>query len=320
MAHVTKVKIGDFLIDTDDTTVNFSSNNEKNNNFNNSVKAPDFILDIEPEQISLRDHVLEAIDHGNLTGLDDDDHTQYALVTGRNTSESTAHIGSTANPHSVTIDQLTPTTTKGDLLVENGTNVVRIPVGTDGQVLEARSTESSGVRWTDSSMNSIRKFAGLSNGSVINIGDGFVSLLPSTLIGSNIFAAGSWTAGDTYHFLLAGQCDFVKSTWLTIQVLTGTNVMATFQMDLETTDNPDVNWEVECDLQLRAVGTSVEMVINAEFSYNKKITKDWRGMRVATVYNTFDTTVSNTIDIQASLVNGSGSTLVTYLGVCHKTF
>jgi hypothetical protein len=46
-----------------------------------------------------------------------------------------AHIANTSNPHSVTIDQITPTTTKGDILVENGSNVISFPIGITGQVL-----------------------------------------------------------------------------------------------------------------------------------------------------------------------------------------
>ena len=44
-------------------------------------------------------------------------------------------------------DALSPTTTKGDLIVSNGTNNVRQGVGSDGQVLAANSAVSSGVEW-----------------------------------------------------------------------------------------------------------------------------------------------------------------------------
>lgn len=45
------------------------------------------------------------------------------------------------------MDALSPTTTKGDLLVDNGTNVIRVAVGTDGHVLKADSGAASGVAW-----------------------------------------------------------------------------------------------------------------------------------------------------------------------------
>lgn len=45
------------------------------------------------------------------------------------------------------MDALSPTSSKGDLLVDNGTSVVAVPVGTDGQVLQADSGAASGVSW-----------------------------------------------------------------------------------------------------------------------------------------------------------------------------
>jgi hypothetical protein len=46
-----------------------------------------------------------------------------------------------------TFDQLAPTTTKGDLIVRDATNNVRIPVGGNGTVLTADATVSDGVKW-----------------------------------------------------------------------------------------------------------------------------------------------------------------------------
>jgi hypothetical protein len=48
-------------------------------------------------------------------------------------------------------DQIAPLTTKGDLLVNDGTSNVRLPVGTDAYVLTADSTQSSGVKWAAAS-------------------------------------------------------------------------------------------------------------------------------------------------------------------------
>lgn len=45
-------------------------------------------------------------------------------------------------------DALSPLTTKGDLIVYDGTHNVREMVGSDGQVLTADSTQSTGIKWT----------------------------------------------------------------------------------------------------------------------------------------------------------------------------
>lgn len=44
-----------------------------------------------------------------------------------------------------------PTTTKGDLIVHNGSANVRLPIGTNGQVLTADSVQPTGVKWAASS-------------------------------------------------------------------------------------------------------------------------------------------------------------------------
>lgn len=48
-------------------------------------------------------------------------------------------------------DALSPTTTKGDLIVDDGTNAIRVGVGADGHVLTADAAEASGVKWAAAS-------------------------------------------------------------------------------------------------------------------------------------------------------------------------
>jgi hypothetical protein len=62
-----------------------------------------------------------TIDHGQLHGLSDDDHTQYVLRS--------------------ILQQ------KGDLFVRTASGIARLPVGSDGQVLTADAAQAEGVKW-----------------------------------------------------------------------------------------------------------------------------------------------------------------------------
>lgn len=108
------------------------------------------IFEAKTPTIDIDGNATPAINHSGLANLGIDDHTQYALAGGgRNTSESNIHILTLTNPHSVTIDQVTPTTTKGDIIVEDGANAVRLAVGTDGQFLESRASAAEGIQWVN---------------------------------------------------------------------------------------------------------------------------------------------------------------------------
>lgn len=74
------------------------------------------------------------IAHQSLSGAGTNTHAQID-----------AHIAA-SNPHGLTFDDLSPTTTQGDLLVYNGSQTVRLGKGTAGQVLVAGV---STVQWSD---------------------------------------------------------------------------------------------------------------------------------------------------------------------------
>lgn len=59
-----------------------------------------------------------------------------------------ANGGTGQTAQTAAFDALSPTTTKGDLIVDNGTNAVRVPVSvTDGHVLTVDALEATGVKW-----------------------------------------------------------------------------------------------------------------------------------------------------------------------------
>jgi hypothetical protein len=67
-----------------------------------------------------------------------------ANVTG---TVAIANGGTGQTTQTAAFDALAPTTTKGDLIVDNGTNNVRLAVGTDTYVLTADATTATGVKW-----------------------------------------------------------------------------------------------------------------------------------------------------------------------------
>lgn len=55
--------------------------------------------------------------------------------------------GTGASTAAAAFDNLAPTTTKGDIIVRTSTSNTRLPVGADGQILSADSTEATGLKW-----------------------------------------------------------------------------------------------------------------------------------------------------------------------------
>jgi hypothetical protein len=58
-----------------------------------------------------------------------------------------ANGGTGQTTQTAAFDALDPLTTKGDVIVHNGTNSVRLPVGTNAYVLTADSTLAEGIKW-----------------------------------------------------------------------------------------------------------------------------------------------------------------------------
>jgi hypothetical protein len=77
------------------------------------------------------------------------DATTTILTT--NAAVTIAQGGTGQTGKTAAFDALSPTTTKGDLIANNGTNNIRIPVGTDTYVLTADSTQASGLAWAAAS-------------------------------------------------------------------------------------------------------------------------------------------------------------------------
>ena len=73
--------------------------------------------------------------------------TGVSLTAGVTGTLPITNGGTGQTSQTAAFDALSPSTTKGDLIVNNGTNDVRLPVGSNNQVLVADSAQASGVKW-----------------------------------------------------------------------------------------------------------------------------------------------------------------------------
>jgi len=87
---------------------------------------------------------MSAIQAADVPTLNQNTTGTAANVTG---TVAIANGGTGQTSQTAAFDALAPTITKGDLIVYNGTDNVRLAVGTNDYVLTADSTQATGVKW-----------------------------------------------------------------------------------------------------------------------------------------------------------------------------
>lgn len=104
-------------------------------------------------ELIFQDFNINTLNGLALGGLADNNILQYNSGTGYWEPEDLALIAPviSVNGNTATvvldIDDVTPTTTKGDIIVEDGSNAIRLALGTDTHVLTADSAQPTGVKW-----------------------------------------------------------------------------------------------------------------------------------------------------------------------------
>ena len=118
-----------------------------------------------------------------------------------------------------------------------------------------------------------------------------------TGVGSLTVPADAFAVGDSYHAKIGGVISAQNGDDITINIKSGSTILATTgALDLEATTS--MAWECELDFTIRAIGASGEIVTNGNFAYNRNT-----GTLEGYVFQdtvSFDTTVSNTLDITAT--------------------
>ncbi len=132
-------------------------------------------------------------------------------------------------------DALSPTTTKGDLIVHNGTDNVRVPVGaTNGHVLTVDSAQSSGVKW-----------AAVSSGAS-NIWIPAAQWIPKTTLGCGVDSVETTTNDQNFDQLLfdAGADEFADALIIVPNNWNNGTITARFYWTASTSSG-DVVWGIQ---------------------------------------------------------------------------
>lgn len=79
--------------------------------------------------------------------------TNVSLTTGVTGTLPIANGGTNGTSATTGFNNLSPITTKGDLITSNGTNNIRLAAGADGTVLSADSTQTSGLKYVTALTN-----------------------------------------------------------------------------------------------------------------------------------------------------------------------
>ena len=135
-----------------------------------------------------------------------------------NIATNTSNIATNASNIS-SIDQLT---TKGDVLVHNGSNYERLPVGVNGEILSANSIASLGLEWIpqSSSATALTYLRTVGDGGdFIDLHEAFSSISPSSTeryilsIGNslNLINASSPLTLKSYTTILGNGCRLVDN-------------------------------------------------------------------------------------------------------------
>ncbi len=120
---------------------------------------------------------------------------------------SIAHGGTGQTTAVGAFDAIAPTTTKGDVIVYDGSDNIRLAVGTNGQVITADSSAASGTKWATPAAGTVTSVSGTANRitstggatPVIDISAAYVGQTSITTLGT--IATGTWqgtVVGATY--------------------------------------------------------------------------------------------------------------------------
>ena len=149
-----------------------------------------------------------------------------------------------------------------------------------------------------------------------------------TLIGSGVgsltVSANSFQVGDSFKGVIIGHLSCVGTATLHIRIKTASGILLvdTGAMTMNATTNK--HWKLDFDFTVRQIGavTVASIASGGLFAYTKNSGLNFEGVNFSIVNNTtFDTTVSNTLDITAQWnTNNAGNSIYSDYFVLNKTY
>ena len=145
-------------------------------------------------------------------------------------------------------------------------------------------------------------------------------------VGSLMIPADAFTVGNSFHAKLGGVINATgggNNSKIRMNIKAGSTILATTNVfDLDSATNE--GWECELDFTVAKIGGTgtAEICTNGNFAYTKTNDKKVSGYVFQDVNNTtFDTTVSNTLEITVEwLTLNSGDNIYSANFVLYKTF
>jgi hypothetical protein len=142
---------------------------------------------------------LPPVDGSALTNINPANFSAIVPVAKGGTGQTTATLGFNA---------LSPATTKGDLITRDGSNNIRLPAGSDGQVLTTDSAQTSGLRWSTPPMGTVTNVTAT---PPLNVVAGTSTPAISLNSGSAVGQALRWN-GSTWSTTKLNYTDLINST------------------------------------------------------------------------------------------------------------
>jgi hypothetical protein len=142
-------------------------------------------------------------------------------------------------------------------------------------------------------------------------------------VGSLNIPANGFNIGDSFSATLAGHMSSANNNTLRIRIKSGSVILGdTGVITLPSVSNK--HWEMELRFTIRSLGAAgvAEIAAFGQFTYSKNSGNQFEGIDFVSINNsTFDTTVSNTLDVTAQWGTASASNSInTESFVLNKTY